>query len=357
MKNLILFIASIVVLSNTCFSQSIALNRAIKFYETNNIGFAEKEILKAVKSPVSSEEELAKTMNYFFLIMKKVYGSEDILIDNLSKVSNMAKAYVKCKENDKSNTYVSNLKVEMKLLGETLLVLSEKEFDHKEYFKYLLIMDYYVMLMDHIGVNSGLQYAKMAEACLEVNQYNRASSYWTKMIDSGYKIENAYEMLIPFFYARNEHNIVDSLITKSNLELKGSNLVIGTIEIKRLIEKDLLFKASKKAEALLQSSPKNIDILYLFGSTKLKLRYDDEGLNALLEVAYLDENHFDSRLELAKYYLEAEDEKVNLVLAKNYIEQSKKLKPLDVELIKLAQEYARISNVNLASGDSIVSSK
>lgn len=358
MKNLILFLAFILFLSNTSFSQSIALNRAVKFYETNNIGFAEKEILKALKSPVSSEEELARTMNFFFLIMKKVYGSEEVLGNNLSKLSDLGKAYSKCKEMDKAQVYTPNLNIEMQSLGNTLLNLSDEEFENEEYFKYLLMMDNYVILMNKINVNSGMQFAKMSEASIETHQHKRAMDYLTKMIDSGYKIEKGYEMLIPFFYAHKENDIVDSLLMVADKQMETVNPIIGEVEVRRLIEKGLYFKASKRAKELLYTHSSNIEILYLFGKAKMKMKYYDEGLNALVEVAYLDENHFESRLDLGRYYLQNEDDKINMVLAKNYIDQSSRLKSEDKELHELIEIYnSMTSTSNLPAEDPLVSNK
>ena len=354
MKNPILFTAFFLICSHASFSQSIALNRAVKFYESNNIGFAEKEIRKALKTPVRSEKELARTMNYFFLIMKEVYATEEALADNLSKLSDIGKAYVKCKKVDKDSTYAPNLTLEMQSLGNTLLQQSNIKFEQEAYFKYLLMMDYYVQLMDKINVDCGAQYAKMAEASIEVHQHDRAMGYWVKMIESGYNTIKGYEMLVPFFYAHKELDIVDSLIVVADDEIGQDNLVIGIIEVNRLIEKDLIFKASKKSKQLLKVFPSNIELLYLFGSTRLKMKYDNEGLNALLEVTYLDETHFDARLDLARYYLEAEGDKVNLVLAKNYINQSIKLKPLDLELRRLIKEFSHKSNSNSVSSGALV---
>ena len=134
--HIVLFIVSY---SSLC--QSYDLKQAIKHYESMNLGLAEKEIEQAVNAGASSEQELSKAMNYYFLIKADLHNSYALLSENIEVLHLMGKAFTTCEKNDKRAQYMPELRKKAQAMIPIIYEIGLQQYQEGKYLEYFHTME------------------------------------------------------------------------------------------------------------------------------------------------------------------------------------------------------------------------
>lgn len=334
MKKLSLLGMCLVLAPLAIHGQKMALQRAIKLYQTNNLTKAEKEITVAIQPPFSSIDEWAKTLNYYFHIKADLYGARDVLPSHLHELASMMTMYAKCKEIDKELKYTPSMTTKAEAMAQVLIDMSDVEYKEKHYDSYLTIMDFYVMMLEKMEKHDGLHYAYIAKVNAQAGHENRAIYYWQKMIDIDYEADHAYKEMLTFLYGAHKYDEVDKLLGKAK-EAHPESTLFMEIEILRLMDRELYFRAKTLAEETLQKDPNNLDVVFLLGLINHEFQDPEGAVDLFLKVAHHDDDHFETHLELGKYFWSTKEEEGHLNLAKHYLEKAENLNPSDSSMLRL----------------------
>lgn len=334
MKKQLLIIAYTTLVSISLNAQKMSLQRAEKFYKSNDLIRAEKEMLRAVQPPFSSVEEWSRILNYDFLIKADLYFTNESLTSNLHKLTSLVTTYSNCEKVDTIGLYLPKMKNRLISISQVLLDISESAYKKGKYTEYLTLMDYYMIFSEKLSDDTALNYAHIAQANDRANHKRRALFYWRKMIDADHNVQHGYNEMLSILHGMGEYDEVDELLNEVK-EVFPGNFSFAKFEIMNLMAKDLTFSAKKLAEQTVKEDSDNIDVVFLLGMLNSKLKNHDEALDSFLDVAHADSAHFETHMELGKHFWITKYEDGNLVLAKHYLEKAEALNPDNAELLEL----------------------
>lgn len=282
---------------------------------------AEKEIDKASKSSFSSNEEIAEAMYYFFLINADIYNSADALKGNEKKIAEMADAFKQCAKYDREKVYLPILTERALGLENLLLEIANANFKSEDYSHYFKIMDYYILFGEMLDNNIGEVYIELAENAEKLELSQRSIIYWYKTIQSNYQKEEAYKELLHSLYGMKEYSQVDDFLKQAKQDFPNSK-AFASVEIKRLIDKDLIFSALKIASEIIEKDSSNVEIIYLHGFLNSELNEHELALNSFLKAIDLDPEHFKSQFQIGLHYFKFANKEGHLNLAKSHLEKA-----------------------------------
>ena len=324
----------LVLLTFTLQAQKMSLHRAIKYYNAHDLIRAEKEITNAVQPPFSSKEEWAKATSSYIMIKTDLRGTTVALPDNLHEITNILSVYSQCLKADENGAYASIARKKINTIAQNLLELSYPEYNEKHFDAYLTIMDFYVLLTETLGETHGEQYAYIAKASTKAGHFTRAIYYWHKMININYMADHAYKEMLSLLYSMNNYDEVDNMLNEAKNAFPNS-MLFAEVEILRLMDRDLMFKAKKLAEATVDKNPTDLNVVFLLGLINSKFKDHDEALESFLQVAHNNDEHYETHLELGKYFWTTRNEEGHLSLARHYLEKAELINPNDDAVLGL----------------------
>lgn len=325
MKKLALLL-TILSLSAPAFAQNSDLKRAIKHYQSQNFGLAEKEINEALNESFESDQEVAEAMYYYYLIHMKIYGSASVLKENVHITEKIAESYTIYTSKDSLHT--AEMEDGLIQLSHELVTVAEKQYVSKDYSGYFYTMDHIGLILETIGESTGDYIEKLAEDATRLGMQKRANSYWHQMIEKNYKSEFAYKELLSMLYNLKKYDQVDELLKQAKADFPSS-LSFSEVEILRYVDRNMKYTALNLAKKVVASEPNNLDVMYLYGLLSAQHNEHDEALSSFIHVAHMKTDHFETNRELGKYYYRFSQEEGHMDLAMKYLEKAHSLQPED----------------------------
>lgn len=304
------------------YGQKQSLKQAIKYYDSKNLVQAEKEIDKASKSSFTSNEEVCKTMYYFFVINSEIYNSSQSLIGNEQKIEEMVDAFKLCKKHDAQEEYLPELNEKALAMEGILLEAAKSAYAKADHVNYFSMMDCYTHFKAMLDDDNGAVYLELAKNAKILKLYQRSVVYWYKAIQANHETEYAYGELLSTLYEMEDYSQVDNFLRQAKQDFPNSK-AFAQVEIKRFIDKDLNFSALKLTSELIETDPSNVEILYLHGYLNSQLNEHEVALQSFLKAANIDSEHFKTQFELGLHYFKfANKDEGHTEKAKKYLEKA-----------------------------------
>ncbi len=349
MKSSLTFIFTL-VLTTTLSAQSSYLKRAIKHYHSHNFGLAQKEINEALKQPLNSDEDIAKTMYYYFQINTVVYKDANVLREHIDMSEKIAESYTIYIEKDEEKIHEREMKEGLLKLSGTMVGIAEEQFSNRQFNAYFYTMDHINHILETIGEPTGEFIEVLAENATRIGDQLRSVSYWHKMIQKNYKKEFAYKELLSMLYNLKKYDQVDHLLKEAKSEFPNS-LSFAEVEILRHMDNGMKYSALMLAKKVIEQEPHNPDILFLYGQLNSQHNDHEKALESFIKVAHMRTDHFETNFELGKYYYRFNNVEGHLDLAIKYLEKAYSLKPENQETKNLLHAvYLETGNSEKAMG-------
>ena len=337
------------LVSNTLLAQNSDLKQAIKHYNARNLALAEREIDRAVKANIRSEQDLSQAMFYYFVIKADIYCTIDLLQKNMDILDPMKEAYTIHVTNDQAGNYEDLLKAKARYIIALLYEISLQQYQNSEFLDYFHTMEHYADFNGLINEHVGPMFAILAEEAYEHDELILGIKYNFRMIDLGFQVERAYMQSLDAIYKLGDMRKVDQVLAQAKQAFPTSDAFAKT-EILRLIDKDMKFTAGQYADKVLTQAPNNVEILYLNGKVNDLLNEHKKALAYYKRVLKVDSSHFDTNLALGLYYFKFSNKSGHLKKAKQYLEIANKLRPGN----KVAEEYLTEVLTLLPDGTNLV---
>ena len=337
MKQIVLPIIFIAIYTCTP-AQNADLKQAIKHYESKNLGLAEKEIEQAAQASITSEDELSKVMNYYFLIKADLYCvNKDILEENISIMNSLAKAYGTCIENDKRDKYSMNLKSRVRKIIPMIEEIGEKQYANAQYFQYFYTMSQFINFHELVGNEVGPSYQQLANQAYETDNDLLGIKFNFKMIEIEYDKKSAYTQALMALHRIKKYDKVDQLLKEAKDDFPDS-YSFASIEILRMLDKDMKFTAVEYSEKALKSDPNNVEALYMHGKVNDLLNEHERALVYYERALQINPIHLQSNLAMAIYYYKFSNRAGHLALAKTYLEKVLEINPKNKVAVNYLEE-------------------
>ncbi|MEO9484368.1 MAG: hypothetical protein ABJG47_13005 [Ekhidna sp.] len=321
--------ALLIFCSFNLLSQNVDLKQAIKHYDSQNFGIAEKEINQALTQPFTSDEEVASAMYYYFLINMEIYGSTEALQNNVELTEKIAEAYTIYIQ--KEQTRKTEIAAGLVRLSHLLVDIAAKQYESEQHSEYFYTMDHIALLLETIGEDTGDFIEKLAEDATRLGRDLRAMSYWHQMIIKNHKKEFAYKELLAILYKLEKYDQVDQLLSDAKNDCPNSNR-FAKIEIMRYTDKGMKYSALQLAKRVVTEEPNNLDVVYLYGLLSAQHNEHDEAFSSFVKVTRMNEDHFEANRELGKHYYRFSNQEGHLNLALKYFEKAYALEPKNTEV-------------------------
>lgn len=320
MKRL-LTVSFLIYLSFSAYSQGSDLKQAIKHYTAKNLGIAEKEIEQAIQTSFSSQEELAEAMYYYFVIKADLYCTKENLPNNVDRLGKIGDAYATCSKNDTEKRFIPLLNERVEQISTLLEDQATNAYASKNYLEYFHVLDYRLAFLEMIDRENGKEYQELAEHASMLGLNPLKIKYLKKMIKSSFNEKYAFKELLASLYEIEKYEDVDNLLKTAKQQFPQTD-EFAAVEIKRLNDKKLKFSALQLAKEVIGRDPKNTEVVFLFGILNSSLNEHEEALSSFQRVAQLDPSHFETQLELGKYFYKFSSQTGHLDSAKVHLEKA-----------------------------------